>query len=211
MSRAFADIAFTPAVRAAQKRLGSANAYERFLAADTPANDVLGPEEAAFLTACDGFFQATVSESGWPYVQFRGGPPGFLHVLGPTRIGYADFRGNRQYVSLGNLAGDDRVALIVMDYPNRRRLKLWGRARAVEADDDPRLVHSLHVEGYRARPERAVLIDVAAFDWNCPQHIPRRFTLDEVHTELQPLHAELARLTEDNRRLRALVERADAP
>ena len=136
MARAFAEIAFTPAVRAAQTRQGSAAAYDRFLAPEADPANLLGPEEAEFVAARDGFYQATVSETGWPYVQFRGGPPGFLKVLDARTIAYADFRGNRQYVSTGNLTGDDRISMILMDYPTRRRLKVLGRARLVEKNDD---------------------------------------------------------------------------
>jgi len=171
MTRAFAEIGFTPSVRAAQKAQGSAVGYEKLLAADAAALDTLEDREIAFITARDGFYQASVSETGWPYVQFRGGPAGFLKVLDDRTIAYADFRGNRQYVSPGNLSADGRVSLILMDYPNRRRLKIWGRARLVER---------LHVAGYPARPERAVVITVEAYDWNCPQHIPQRFTLAEL-------------------------------
>ena len=144
-----------------------------------------------------------MSEAGWPYVQFRGGPPGFVKVLDERTIAYADFRGNRQYLSVGNLAGNDRIALIMVDYPNRRRLKLWGRARLVDGDEDPALVARLHDPAYRARPERAVAIAVEAFDWNCPQHIPQRLTLDELEPHLAPLRAELSRLRDENAALRA--------
>jgi predicted pyridoxine 5'-phosphate oxidase superfamily flavin-nucleotide-binding protein len=180
MARSFAEIAFTPAVRARQEQQGSAAGYAKFLAAEAERGDRLTEREASFVAARDGFYQATVSETGWPYVQFRGGPAGFLKVLDDKTIAYADFRGNRQYVSAGNLAGDDRVSLILMDYPNQRRLKIWGRARLVEVEEDAALVSRLHDDGYRARPERAVMITVEAFDWNCPQHIPQRFTLDEI-------------------------------
>jgi len=206
MARAFAEIAFTPAVRARQERQGSAALYDRALAPDAERADRLGPDEAAFIAARGGFYQATVSETGWPYVQFRGGPPGFLAVLDERTIGYADFRGNRQYVSVGNLARNDRVALILTDYPNRARLKILGHARPVEAAEDPELVARLAVPGYRARPERAVLITVAGFDWNCPQHIPQRFTLDELEPRLAPLAAELERLRAENAALRARLE-----
>lgn len=203
MDRVYAEIAFTPGVRAAQARAGSADAYAGFLTAEGAGATRLGPDEAAFVAARDGFYQATVSSSGWPYVQFRGGPPGFLEVLDEHTLGYADYRGNRQYVSAGNIADDGRVALILMDYPNRQRLKVWGRARIVEAGEDPALVARLHVRGYRARPERAVLIAVAAFDWNCQQHIPRRFTIDELEPVLAPLREEIARLSAENEALRA--------
>jgi hypothetical protein len=202
MARAFAEIAFTSAVRAVQARQGSAAAHDRALAPDADPANRIGPEAAAFIAARDGFYQATVSETGWPYVQFRGGPPGFLKVLDERTLGYADFRGNRQYVSAGNLAANDRVSLILMDYPNRARLKILGHARTVE---DPAFVGHLHVPGYRARPERAVLITVAALDWNCQQHIPQRFTLGELRPHLDPLAAELVRLRAENAALRAAL------
>ncbi len=205
MTRAFAEIAFTPAVRAVQQRQGSAAAYDRFLAPEADPSNRLGPEEAAFAEARDGFYQATVSETGWPYVQFRGGPPGFLKALDERTLGYADFRGNRQYVSAGNLGGDDRISLILMDYPNRRRLKVLGRARLVDAADDPELVARLHVEGYKARPERAVVITVEALDWNCPQHIPVRLTREELEPHLAPIKDELSRLKAENTRLKAML------
>jgi predicted pyridoxine 5'-phosphate oxidase superfamily flavin-nucleotide-binding protein len=206
MARAFSEITFTPAVRTMQTRQGSAAAYDRLLAPETDPANRLGPDEAAFIHARDGFYQATVSETGWPYVQFRGGPPGFLKVLDERTIGYADFRGNRQYVSTGNLATDDRIALILMDYPNRRRLKILGRARV---EDDPDLAARLHVEGYKARPERAVLITVAGLDWNCPQHIPARLTLEELQPHLAPLKAELARLANENAKLKMMLGAED--
>ena len=203
MARAFAEIAFTPAVLAAQEKQGSARNYARFLTPEADAGDRLTETEAAFIAARDGFFQATVSETGWPYVQFRGGPAGFLKVLDGKTIAYADFRGNRQYLSVGNLSQDDRVSLILVDYPNRRRLKIWGRARVVDRETDPDLVARLFDDGYRARPERAVVITVEAFDWNCPQHIPQRFTVEEFEQALMPLREELGRLRAENDRLKA--------
>jgi hypothetical protein len=205
MARAFAEIAFTPAVRAAQTRQGSAAAYDRLLAPEADRASQLGPEEADFVAARDGFYQATTSETGWPYVQFRGGPAGFLKVMDARTIAYADFRGNRQYVSVGNLSGDDRISIILMDYPNRRRLKVLGRARLVEAVEDPDLVAGLHVEGYKARPERAVVITIEGLDWNCPQHIPARLTREELEPHLAPLKDELTRLQAENAALRAAL------
>jgi|SRR6056297_239422 len=202
MARAFADIAFTPAVRAQQARMGSADGYAKFLADDVSGSDVLGSEEASFITARDGFYQATVSQTGWPYVQFRGGPVGFLKVLTARTIAYADYRGNRQYISVGNLSGNERVSMILMDYPNRRRLKLWGRARLVEGSDAPEILEQLHTPDYPARPERAVMIEVEAFDWNCPSHIPRRFTAPEAHTEIAALRRENEALRAETRSLR---------
>ena len=208
MARAFSEIAFTPAVRAVQRRQGSAHAYDRMLASETDPANRLGPEEAAFIAARDGFYQATVSATGWPYVQFRGGPAGFLKVLDRRTIAYADFRGNRQYVSAGNLAGDDRISMILMDYPNRRRLKLFGRARLVEAAEDADLVAGLHDPQYRARPERAVVIAIEGLDWNCPQHIPVRLTREELEPHLAPLKDELARLQAENTALKGALPAA---
>jgi hypothetical protein len=144
----------------------------------------LTERETHFIAARDGFYQATVSETGWPYVQFRGGPAGFLKVLDGRTIGYADFRGNVQYVSVGNLLTDARVALILMDYANRSRLKILGRARLVEESEDAALPARLAVPGYPSRVERAVLITVEAYDWNCPQHITPRYTEAEFREHL---------------------------
>jgi ferredoxin-NADP reductase/predicted pyridoxine 5'-phosphate oxidase superfamily flavin-nucleotide-binding protein len=179
MARAFASIVFTDDVKAAQARMGSRDAYR---AAELGAAEVveLSPREVEFIAARDSFYQGTVGENGWPYVQHRGGPTGFLRVLGPKTIGYADFSGNRQYISVGNLDGDDRVSLFLMDYPAQRRLKIWGRARLVDEDKEPDLVARLESPDYRARVERGVIITVEAFDWNCPKYITPRFTEQEV-------------------------------
>jgi predicted pyridoxine 5'-phosphate oxidase superfamily flavin-nucleotide-binding protein len=136
---------------------------------------------------------ATVTETGWPYIQHRGGPVGFMRVLDDRTLGFADFRGNRQYISLGNLSTDDRVSLFFMDYPNRRRLKLFGRARAVGLDDAA-LLARLEMPEYRARIERGFLITVEGFDWNCPQHITPRVTVEEMEAVTAPLHARIAQL-----------------
>mgnify|MGYP002624177424 CR=1 FL=1 len=205
MARAFAEIAFTPKVLEEQARQGSAPSYAKFLEAQAEPGDAVGPAEADFISRRDGFFQASVAENGWPYVQFRGGPVGFLKVLDDKTLAYADFRGNRQYLSVGNLRADDRVSLILVDYPNRRRLKVWGHARIVDREEDRALVSRLHDPAYRALPERAVIIKVAALDWNCPQHLPQRFTLEELEPALAPLRAELERLRAENAALRGAV------
>jgi hypothetical protein len=193
MGHPFAEIAFTPAVQARQQARGSRASYARF-AEGEPRNDRLGQKEIDFIQARDGFYLASVSETGWPYVQFRGGPPGFLRVLDERTLGWADFRGNRQYVSAGNLDGDERVALILMDYANRRRLKLLGRAELREVGADEGLAARLAVPGYEAVVERAVLVRVAGFDWNCPQHITPRFTLAEIEQAVTPLRERVAEL-----------------
>lgn len=203
MARAFADLTFTKSVRAQQARMGSSEAYGKFLTDAAAPLDELGPDEASFISARDGFYQATVSKTGWPYVQFRGGPVGFLKVLTSKNIAYADFRGNRQYISTGNITDNDRISLILMDYPNRRRLKLWGRARLLDGTDNPEILTQLHEPTYPARPERAVLITVEAFDWNCPSHIPRRLTDTEAHEEIAALRRENAALKAETRALRA--------
>jgi len=193
MGLRFAEIAFTDGVKAIQDAQGSRAAYARFEGGETN-HDRLGTAEAAFIAARDSFYMATISESGWPYVQHRGGPPGFLKVLDERTVGFADFRGNRQYVSVGNLTADDRVAMILVDYPRRRRLKILGRARPVTAADEPATVQRLAVEGYPAKVERGLVIAVEAFDWNCPQHITPRFTEAEIAAAVAPLHARIAEL-----------------
>jgi uncharacterized protein len=193
MSHRFADIAFTPTVKQMQERQGSRRAYARNENVAEPFNNKLTEAEAQFIAARDSFYMASVGETGWPYIQHRGGPAGFVRVLDPQIIGFADFRGNRQYISVGNLLTDDRVSLFFMDYPNRRRLKLLGRARAVDPADQHTL-EQLSVPGYRAAVERGILIAVEGFDWNCPQHITERFTLDEVRLLSQPLLTRIAEL-----------------
>ncbi len=193
MGNRFAEIAFTPAVQAQQAAHGSRASYQRF-AEGKRRNDRLGEKETAFIAQRDGFYLASVGETGWPYVQFRGGAPGFLRVLDERTLGWADFRGNLQYVSVGNVTVTDRVSLFLMDYAKRRRLKIFGHAalRAVGADDG--LAARLAVPGYEATVECAVIVRVAGFDWNCPQHITPRFTLAEVERATQPLRDRIAEL-----------------
>ncbi len=200
MIQPFSAIAFTDAVKAMQDKAGSRAAYAA-QEAEGARLFRLGPDEAAFLAARDHFYMASVSETGWPYVQHRGGPPGFIKVLDEGRFAFPDFRGNRQYVSLGNFAGDDRAAFIFMDYPRRARLKALGRVRVV--DDDPALFEQLSLPGYKAKVERAFVVEVAALDWNCPQHIVPRFTEAELAEALAPIREELARLRAENAALKA--------
>jgi uncharacterized protein len=175
MTHRNSEILFTDSVKQAQTRYGSRVQMER-LQQHGQANEALTEAERDFIQARDGFYLATVSESGWPYLQHRGGPAGFVRVLDGKTLGYADFRGNRQYVSTGNIAHDDRVSLFFMDYANRARLKLLGHARIVDAAEDPGLAARLAVSGYPARVERAVLITVESYEWNCHQHITPRYT-----------------------------------
>jgi predicted pyridoxine 5'-phosphate oxidase superfamily flavin-nucleotide-binding protein len=198
MNSRFSEIAFTPAVKRLQELDGSRAAYARGDAGGG-SPDPLNAGEAEFIRERDSFHMATVSETGWPYLQHRGGPKGFLKVLDAHTLAFADFQGNRQHVSEGNLAGNDRVALILMDYANRRRLKVLGRARVVDAQEDPGLVQSLADPGYRAKVERAVVIRVEAFDWNCPQHITPRFSETELEPVVEPLRARIRELEEQLR------------
>jgi uncharacterized protein len=173
----------------------------------TDVPDVLTAAEKEFIASRDGFYLASVGETGWPYVQFRGGPPGFLRVIDDHTVGWADFRGNRQYISTGNITGDDRIALFLMDYAKQQRLKIFGYARIVDTDRELRA--QLTMPDYRAVVERAVLVHVEAFDWNCPQHITPRYTVEEILAELEPLHARLATLTRENEQLRARLSGYD--
>ncbi len=196
MATAFADITFTPSVKAAQNRYGSREINSRFELAGDPGFGMT-EQEVEFIGERDSFYQATVSETGWPYVQHRGGPKGFLKVIDEHTIGFADFRGNVQYLSVGNLNANDRISLILMDYPNRRRLKLWGRVRIVHENEDPDLIAQLEVPSYRARVERGIVIHIEAREWNCPQHITPRYSEAEVEKLLAPL-------LEENRALKSL-------
>ncbi|HRE81547.1 MAG TPA: pyridoxamine 5'-phosphate oxidase family protein [Opitutaceae bacterium] len=192
MAENFLALSFTPSVRAAQR-----HAYGRDWpeVASTGA-DRLGEEEMAFIRLRDSFYLATVSETGWPYVQHRGGPAGFLHVLDDHTLAFADRRGNRQLLSTGNLAGNDRVALFLMDYPRRERLKILGHARTYDVESAPPALAPLLTSTQGSRPERIFQIDVAAFDWNCPQYITPRYTAEEVEAAVQPLRDRLAQLEE---------------
>jgi hypothetical protein len=195
MNSRFAQIAFTPVIKRLQEIDGSRSSYAR-REAGGDAPDALGAGEAQFIAERDSFHMATVSATGWPYLQHRGGPKGFLKVLDAHTLAFADFQGNRQHVSEGNLAGDDRVALILMDYANRRRLKILGRAHVVDAGKDPALAASLTEAGYLATVERVMVIRVEAFDWNCPQHITPRFSETELTPLLEPLRARIRELEE---------------
>ena len=203
MARNYVHTLFTDAARALQAEDGSRAAYARMEEGADGTSDPIGDKEAKFIAARDSFYLASVTSEGWPYVQHRGGPSGFVKVLPGNVLGFADYRGNRQHVSTANLANDLRVSLFLMDYPNRRRLKILGRARVIGADADPALLAALMPEGYKAASERAYLIDVVGFDWNCPQHITPRFTEVEIADATRPLIAELTQLRAEVELLRA--------
>lgn len=197
MTHRYAELMFTPAVEAAQTHYGVRHDNVRLLEAMGP-NDRLGERERAFIERRDSFYLSTVSETGWPYVQHRGGPPGFLKVLDDRRLAFADFRGNKQYISLGNIANNDRAALFLMDYPHRLRLKILARLNMQDvADADAELVDRLRPYPYRASMERVAILEIEAFDWNCSQHITPRYTeahLREATASLQSRIAELEAL-----------------
>ena len=196
------DVAFSPAVKSVQARKGSRQAFARREAAGSWPSEIT-PDLAGFIAAQTSVFLATASADGQPYIQHRGGPPGFLRVLDNKTIAFADFRGNRQYITLGNLGENPRAHLFLMDYARRRRIKIWGTARVVE--DDPALLEALRPEGYPAQAEQAILFTVAAWDSNCPQHIPQRIDAADVAAALDARDARIAELEAELARLAARV------
>jgi uncharacterized protein len=205
MGYRFGELAFTPIVQAQQKRHGSRSQYERFETGDSEG-DRLRPPEQEFIRARDGFYMASTSETGWPYIQYRGGAPGFLHVLDDQTVGFADLRGNRQYISTGNLLHDDRVALFLMDYAAQARLKILGHAEILEdTPEAQQWLERLRIPGEKTPAERAILIHVEAYDWNCQQHITPRYTQGEIAAMLEPFRRRLEAYEEENARLRAAV------
>jgi predicted pyridoxine 5'-phosphate oxidase superfamily flavin-nucleotide-binding protein len=200
MAYGFLDIANTPSVRAAQTAMGSDRLWTgREFHRDF---DRFTPQEVEFIADRDSFYMATVSETGWPYVQHRGGPRGFLKVVDERTLAFADYSGNRQYISVGNLAADGRAALILLDYAQRTRLKLYAHVETVSPEADAALTALVSVPGYRARIERILVLRLDAFDWNCPQHITPRFTEEEINKATQPLRERLAQLEAENASLR---------
>jgi|SRR5580698_364559 predicted pyridoxine 5'-phosphate oxidase superfamily flavin-nucleotide-binding protein len=214
MGRSFAQLAFTPGVKRQQQKHGSRHLYARFeessdvQSIDAQSNDnadQLGPDEREFIVTRDGFYMASVSETGWPYVQYRGGVKGFLRVLDERTLGFADLRGNKQYISTGNLEHDNRVALFLMDYPTQSRLKILGRAEIHEGDAiAQKLIEKLRMPEEKTLVERAMLIHVEGFDWNCQQHITPRYTQEELTEYLAPMRRRIEALERDNERLRKL-------
>jgi uncharacterized protein len=187
MANKFQKIAFTEAVKTAQERYGTRKHYARF-ESGRDTNDRIGDAEADFIEQREGFYLSTVGEDGQPYIQFRGGKPGFLKVIDEMTLGFADFRGNLQYISVGNASVNKKAALILMDYPSRRRLKILGEIEFHEAADRPDLIEKLAISNYEAKVERAAIIHVKGFDWNCPQHITPRYSMDEISVLVKPLY-----------------------
>ena len=194
MARNFTEIAFTPSVKKFQERYNSRRQYEKM--SSRRRFDGLSSEEKAFIAERDTFFMASVGTNGWPYVQHRGGPKGFLKVLDDYTLAFADFRGNKQYISVGNISDNQRVSLILLDSVNRERLKIWARASVAEKTDDPNIVTQLQDPDYSAQIERGIVLRVEAVDWNCPQHIVPRFTVKEVGQIIGRYEARIKELEE---------------
>lgn len=190
MAERFMRTVLTPSVLAAQQHYFG----RQYRVEEAPERDALGDAEIEFITARDSFYMATVAESGWPYIQHRGGTPGFLRVVRPDRLAFADYKGNRQMISTGNLATNDRVALFLMDYPRRERLKVLGHARVFDARDNAEMVEQLAEESIRGAVERLFVIEVLSFDWNCPKYITPRFTAEEVEEVVRPLRERISDL-----------------
>lgn len=204
MSRSYHSIAFTPSVVDSQVRYGSRAAMERVdHAVGSPVKDPLTDVERAFVAEQDGFYLATTSESGWPYVQFRGGPAGFVTSPDEHTLAWADLRGNRQYISVGNLAHDPKVAMIFLDHARQVRLKVFGLAKVSDVEASEPYAGQLVVPGYRAIVEREIRVDVQGFDWNCPQHITPRYTAAEVAATLAPMRSRMSELDAENQELKS--------
>lgn len=199
MAQNFHQIAFTDAVKALQTEHGSRNSYERMEKFNVV--DGLSENEMLFIVRRNSFYLASYGANDYPYVQHRGGPTGFLKVLDKYRIGFIDFTGNKQYITVGNMATNNNVALIMVDYPSQSRLKIYAKTEIVELNDNPELLATLHLGDYKYRPERMLVFHIEAYDWNCPQHITPRYTAEEIKIALQPQQDYIATLVEENKRL----------
>ncbi|RVT72006.1 pyridoxamine 5'-phosphate oxidase [Flavobacterium sufflavum] len=199
MAQNFHQIAFTDAVKALQTEHGSRNSYERMEKLNVI--DGLSENEMRFIANRDSFYLASFGANNFPYVQHRGGPKGFVKVLDEHRIGFIDFTGNKQYITVGNIATNNNVALIMVDYPTQSRLKIYAKTEIIELKDNPELLATLDLENYKFRPERMMVFHIEAYDWNCPQHITPRYTAAEIKIALQPQQDYIAKLEEENKRL----------
>jgi predicted pyridoxine 5'-phosphate oxidase superfamily flavin-nucleotide-binding protein len=204
MAYGFMDIARTPSVQAAQAEMGADHLWADF--SGHRDFDRFSDQEAEFIAQQDTLYLASVSETGWPYVQHRGGPPGFLKMLDHQTLAFADYRGNRQYISTGNFKASDRACLILVDYPRRARLKIYAHVETLALDADPQLAERVVDRSYGAKPERIFRLRLQAFDWNCPQHITRRFTEQQIATVMQPLRERVEQLERENASLREKLD-----
>ncbi|QKJ64934.1 pyridoxamine 5'-phosphate oxidase family protein [Flavobacterium sp. M31R6] len=204
MAKNFAEIAFTDAVKALQEQHGSRKGYERMEKFNII--DGLSQNEMDFISNRDSFYLASIGEKNFPYIQHRGGPKSFVKVLDKNTIGFIDFSGNKQYISVGNFATNNNVALIMMDYPARARLKILAKAEIIELKDNPELLSKLDLDDYQFRPERMMLFHIEAFDWNCPQHIKQRFTLEEIQIAFEPKFQYISKLEEEIENLKSRLK-----
>jgi len=206
MSHKFFDLTFTESVKQAQEKYGSRRSYARS-EGGKPDFYGLGDAEQDFIEQRDGFYMATVNNEGQPYLQFRGGAKGFLKVLDDKTLGFADFRGNMQYISIGNLQENKKAALFLMDYPNQTRLKILANVEVIDAKDAPEIIEKLTVPDYKAKNERAMILHVEAFDWNCPQHITQRYTMDEIKQMLAPMSEHITKLESEIAELKSKLKK----
>ncbi len=206
MAKNFAEIAFSDAVKELQEQHGSRKGYERMEKFNVV--DGLSQNEKGFIEGRDSFYLASIGEKNFPYIQHRGGPKGFVKVIDKDTIGFIDFSGNKQYISVGNFATNNKVALIMMDYPARARLKIFAKAEIIELQDNPELLSRLDLGDYQYRPERMMIFHIEAYDWNCPQHIVPRFTIDEIQKALQPQLNKIEQLEKENLLLKQKIEAA---
>jgi len=204
MARNFAEIAFTDAVKKLQERYGSRATYDRM--EKLSVVDGLTPNEISFIQNRDSFYVATIGVKEFPYIQHRGGPKGFLKVLDSKRIGFIDFVGNKQYVSVGNMATNNNVSLIMIDYPTKTRLKIFAKVEVVELNDNPELYDLLDLEDYKFKPERMMMFHIEAYDWNCPQHITPRYTVDDINEAFSPQKDYISKLEEEIKELKEVIK-----
>jgi predicted pyridoxine 5'-phosphate oxidase superfamily flavin-nucleotide-binding protein len=209
MARTFGSLAFTPLVKELQQQHGSREQYER-MATRGPEQNELTPDEIAFLEERDSFYWASIGSNGWPYIQHRGGPKGFLKAIDNHTLAFADYSGNKQYITTGNLLTDDRVAMIFVDYPRKARLKILGHARALEGTAAQEWLDRVKGKTQSAHVERVFVITIEAFDWNCPQHITPRYTEQEIESALRPLHESIDKLERENAALRKQLAQINA-
>jgi predicted pyridoxine 5'-phosphate oxidase superfamily flavin-nucleotide-binding protein len=205
MAKNFAEIAFTNAVKQLQEKHGSRKSYERM--EKFSVTDGLTNSEMTFIEQRDSFYLSTIGVNEFPYIQHRGGPKGFLKVIDSNRLGFVDFIGNKQYVSVGNMATNNKVSLIMVDYPSRTRLKIFAKSEIIELKDNPTLYKSLDLEGYKFRPDRMMIFHIEAYDWNCPQHITPRYTVKEIEEAFLPQLKYIAKLEEQIKGLRNLKQK----
>ncbi|WCO01194.1 pyridoxamine 5'-phosphate oxidase family protein [Psychroserpens ponticola] len=204
MAKNFAEIAFTDSVKKLQEHHGSRNAYERMEKYNII--DGLTINEVSFIQARDSFYLASIGTNKFPYIQHRGGPKGFLKILDTKRIGFIDFIGNKQYVSVGNIATNKNVALIMIDYPTKKRLKIFAKSEIVELKNNPDLYEFMDLNDYKFRPERMMVFNIEAYDWNCPQHITPRYTTTEINEAFKPQQDYIAKLEDELKKLKEQIK-----